>query len=185
MNLISLPTSVSLSARGWHKHLGHACDKFVVSFLKQHVPNFDLKIWQPFYCEVCSKAKSTHHLARARTNIPKEKPLDLLVSDIMGPCADNAQGFRYLLIIRDHRLTYSIVYPLKSCSKAPEAILDAVKQLQVCLGMTPKALRTDNNWEFTSASFTNALARLGIPLCPKRMGRQSDLTGHWGIWLGP
>ncbi|MBW0475826.1 hypothetical protein O181_015541 [Austropuccinia psidii MF-1] len=140
MNPISLPTSVSLSAHGWHERLDHACDKFVISFLKQHVPNFDLKSWKPFYCEVCSKAKSTHRLARARTNIPKQKPLDLLVLDIMGPFADDAQGFRYLITIRDHVSTYSIVYPLKSHSKAPEAILDAVKQLQVHLGMTPKAL---------------------------------------------
>ncbi|MBW0547053.1 hypothetical protein O181_086768 [Austropuccinia psidii MF-1] len=144
MNLISFPTSVSLSARGWHERLGHACDKFVVSFLRQHVLNFDLKRWQPFYCEVFLKAKSTHRLARAHTNIPKLKALDLLVSDIMGPLADNMQGFRYLLTIRDHLSTYSIVYPLKSHSEAPEAILDAVKQLEVRLGTTPKALRTEN-----------------------------------------
>ncbi|MBW0536793.1 hypothetical protein O181_076508, partial [Austropuccinia psidii MF-1] len=49
MNPISLPTSVSLSARRWHKCLGHACNKFVISFLKQHVPSFDLKSWQFTY----------------------------------------------------------------------------------------------------------------------------------------
>ncbi|MBW0484399.1 hypothetical protein O181_024114 [Austropuccinia psidii MF-1] len=166
MNLISLPTSVSLSPRGWHERLGHACNKFVISFLKQHVPSFDLKSWQSFYCEVCSKAKSTHCLARAHTDIPKQNPLDLLVSDIMGPIADDAQGFQYLLTIRDHVSTYRILYPLKSQSEAPEAVLDAVKQLQVHLGTTPKALRTDNAREFTSANFTSALASLGITFCP-------------------
>ncbi|MBW0541366.1 hypothetical protein O181_081081 [Austropuccinia psidii MF-1] len=134
MNRISLPTSVSLSARGWHKCLGHACNKFVISFLKQHVPSFDFNSWQSFYCEVFSKAKSTHCLAKACMEIPKQKPLDLLVLDIMGPFADDAQGFQ------DHVLTYSIIYPLKSQSEAPEAILDAVRQLQVHLGTTPKAL---------------------------------------------
>ncbi|MBW0545392.1 hypothetical protein O181_085107 [Austropuccinia psidii MF-1] len=159
MNPISLPNSVSLSARGWHERLGHACDKFVISFLKQNVPSFELKSWQSFYCEVCLKAKSTHCLAKARIDIPKQKPLDLLVSDVMGPLADDSQGFR------DHVSTYSIVYPLKSQSEAPEAILDAVKQLQVHLGTTPKALRTDNAWEFTSANFTSTLASLGITFC--------------------
>ncbi|MBW0499426.1 hypothetical protein O181_039141 [Austropuccinia psidii MF-1] len=138
----------------------------VISFLKQHVPSFDLKSWQSFYCEVCSKAKSTHRLARARTDIPKHKPLDLLVSDVMGPFADDAQGFRYLLTVWDHVSTYSIVYPLKSQSEAPEAILDAIKKIQVRLGTTPKALRTDNAQEFTSANFTGALANLGITFCP-------------------
>ncbi|MBW0535352.1 hypothetical protein O181_075067 [Austropuccinia psidii MF-1] len=166
MNPISLPNSVSLSLQGWHNCLGHACNKSVVSFLKQHVPSFDVKSWQSFYCEVCAKAKSTHHIAKARTNIPKDKPLDLLVLDIMGPSTDDAQGFQYLLTIRDHVSTYSIVYPLKSCLEAPEAILDAVTQLQVGLGATPKALRTENACEFTSASFTSALTKLGVAFCP-------------------
>ncbi|MBW0476559.1 hypothetical protein O181_016274 [Austropuccinia psidii MF-1] len=166
MNLTLLPTSVSLSAHGWHKRLGHACAKFVIFFLKQHMPSFDLKSWQSFYCEVFLKAKSTHRLGRAHTDIPKQKPLDLLVLDVMGPFADDAQGFRYLLTIQDHVSTYSIVYPLKSRSEAPEAILHAVKQLQVRLGTTPKALRTDNTQEFTSANFTSALASLGITFCP-------------------
>ncbi|MBW0526958.1 hypothetical protein O181_066673 [Austropuccinia psidii MF-1] len=166
MNLISLPTSVSLSPRGWHNRLGHACNKFVISLLKQHVPSFDVKIWQSFYCKVCAKAKSTHGIAKARTNIPKDKPLNLLVSDIMGPFMDDAQGFQYLLTIRDHVSTYSIVYSLKSRLEAPEAILDAVTQLQVRLGATPKALRTDNAREFTSASFTSALTKLGVAFCP-------------------
>ncbi|MBW0533280.1 hypothetical protein O181_072995 [Austropuccinia psidii MF-1] len=142
MNLISLPTSVSLSARGWNKLLGHACNN-VRSSQRQRVPT----IWQG-------------------PNIPKQKPLDILFLDIMGPFADNTQGFRYLLTIRDHVLTYSIVYPLKSRLKAPEAILDAVKQLQVRLGKTPKALRADKAREFTSENFTNSLAKLGITFCP-------------------
>ncbi|MBW0476060.1 hypothetical protein O181_015775 [Austropuccinia psidii MF-1] len=86
----------------------------------------------------------------------------------MGPFVDDAQGFHYLLTIRDHVLTYGIVYPLKSLSKAPEAILEAVKQLQVCLGATPKALRTDNAQEFTSTMFTGTLVKLGGNDGPKR-----------------
>ncbi|MBW0482769.1 hypothetical protein O181_022484 [Austropuccinia psidii MF-1] len=84
----------------------------------------------------------------------------------MVPFVDDAQGFRYLLTIRDHVSTYSIVYPLKSRADAPEAILDAITQLQVWLGITPKVLRTDNAREFTSTSFANAIAKLGITFCP-------------------
>ncbi|MBW0496777.1 hypothetical protein O181_036492 [Austropuccinia psidii MF-1] len=165
MNLISFPTSVSLSPQGWNDCLGHACNKFVISFLKQHVPNFEVKSWKAFYCKVFAKEKSTHHIAKA-TEIPKDKPLYLLVSDIMGPFADDAQGFRYLLTIQDHVLTYIIVYPLKSHLEAPEAILDAIKKLQVHLGTTPKPLQTDNAREFTSTTFTSALIKLGVAFCP-------------------
>ncbi|MBW0486830.1 hypothetical protein O181_026545 [Austropuccinia psidii MF-1] len=138
MNPISLPKSTTLSSREWHERLGHACDKVVISFLKQHVPAFDVKTWQTSYCPVCAKAKSTHRLARARTDIPKKDPLDLLVSDVLGPFEEDAQA----------------------------AILDAIKQLQVRTGVTPKALRTDNAREFTSASFANSLAAIGTIFCP-------------------
>ncbi|MBW0482983.1 hypothetical protein O181_022698 [Austropuccinia psidii MF-1] len=138
----------------------------VISFLKQHVPTFNIKTWQTFYCLVCAKAKSTHQLARARTDIPKQKPLDLLVSDILGPFEEDVQGFWYLLTIRDHVPTYKIVYPLKLWSDAPAAILDAIKQLKVCTGLTPKALRTNNAQEFTLASFTNSLGALRVTFCP-------------------
>ncbi|MBW0464642.1 hypothetical protein O181_004357 [Austropuccinia psidii MF-1] len=58
--------------------------------------------------------------------------------------------------------------PLKTTcrSDAPAAILDAIKQLQVCTRLTPKALQTDNAREFTLASFANSLAVLGITFFP-------------------
>ncbi|MBW0488632.1 hypothetical protein O181_028347 [Austropuccinia psidii MF-1] len=79
---------VSLSSHKWHEQLGYACDKVVLSFLKQHVPN------------------------------------------------------------------------------APTAILDTIKQLQVCTGITPKVLRTNNAQEFTSAAFSDSLAKLGVAFYP-------------------
>ncbi|MBW0539164.1 hypothetical protein O181_078879 [Austropuccinia psidii MF-1] len=161
MNPVSLPQSPTLTSHVWHDRLGHACNKVVLSFLKQHVPAFDTKSWQMFYCDVCAKSKSTHRLAKTGMDIPKDRPLGLLVSDIMGPFEGDAQGFRYLLTIRDHVLTYCIVYPLKLRSDTPAAIQETIKQLQVRTGSTLKALRTDNAKEFTSAAFTDALAKLG------------------------
>ncbi|MBW0482470.1 hypothetical protein O181_022185 [Austropuccinia psidii MF-1] len=163
MNPVSLPQMTNLSLREWHEQLGHACDKVVISFLKQHVPTFNIKSWQTFYCPVCAKSKSTHQLAKACTHIPKEKPLDLL-----GPFKEDAQGLQYLLTIRDHVFTYSIIYPHKSWLDVPTAILDAIKQLQVRTGLTSKALRTNNSREFTSAVFADSLAKLGVTFCPTR-----------------
>ncbi|MBW0478740.1 hypothetical protein O181_018455 [Austropuccinia psidii MF-1] len=79
----------------------------------------------------------------------------------MGPFATDPQGFHYLGTVRNHTLTYSVVYPLKACSDTPKAILDAIKQLQVRLRSTPKALRMDNAREFTSFPFALSLAKLG------------------------
>ncbi|MBW0522010.1 hypothetical protein O181_061725 [Austropuccinia psidii MF-1] len=114
MNPFSLPPTSKLSFCNWNMRLGHASDKLVLSFLKQHVPTFEQKTWKTFYCEVCAKSKSTHLLARAHVNIPTKEPLDLLVSNIMGPFEIDSRGFRYLLTIWDHALTFSVVYPPKS-----------------------------------------------------------------------
>ncbi|MBW0543207.1 hypothetical protein O181_082922 [Austropuccinia psidii MF-1] len=191
MNLISQPTTMSLSLHEWHKRLGHVCNKTIISFLKQHVPEFDPRCWQLFYCKVCVTSKSTHQLSRARTNILKNNPLDLLTSDIMGPFAGDVQGFRYLLTVCDHTSTYSVVYPLKSCSDAPNAILDAIKQFQVCLQLTPKVLQMDNAREFTSSSFVLSLAKLGVsffpllPYLPQENGEAEHLNQTLGdmAWL--
>ncbi|MBW0500886.1 hypothetical protein O181_040601 [Austropuccinia psidii MF-1] len=186
MNPISFPATSKLSCREWHVRLGYASEKVVRSFLKQHVPSFDFKSWQPFYCEVCAKSKSTHRLAKARIDIPMNDPLDLLVSDIMGPFTQDPQGYRYLLTIHDHVSTYSVVYPLKSRSDAPAAVLDAIAHLKVQLGTSPKALRTDNAKEFVSALLTTALSKLGIsfhpllPYSPQENGEAEGLNRTLG-----
>ncbi|MBW0538590.1 hypothetical protein O181_078305, partial [Austropuccinia psidii MF-1] len=81
----------------WHRRLGHASDKVVKSFLAANVKNFDLKTWTPFFCKICAKAKSTHRHARNRCEIPVSLPLDLMVSDVLGPFPPNIDGYRYLI----------------------------------------------------------------------------------------
>ncbi|MBW0468132.1 hypothetical protein O181_007847 [Austropuccinia psidii MF-1] len=141
-----------------------------------------MKTWQSFYCEVCAKSKSTHRLARARVDVPRDKPLDLLVSNIMGPFDQDPQGFRYLLTIHNHISTFSIIYPLKSRLDAPAAVLDAITHLTIQLETSRKALQTDNAREFTSSSFTAALAKLGIgfypslPYLPQENGKAKRLN---------
>ncbi|MBW0481589.1 hypothetical protein O181_021304 [Austropuccinia psidii MF-1] len=181
MNPLSFPSTAKLSCQEWH-----ASDRVVRSFLKQNVPSFDMGTWKSFYCEVCAKSKSTHRLARARVDITRDKPLDLLVSDIMGPFNQDPQGFQYLLTLRNHVSTFSIVYPLKARSDAPAAVLDAIAHLTVQLGTRPKALQTDNAREFTSSSFTAALAKLGIgfypslPYSPQENGKAKRLNQTLG-----
>ncbi|MBW0537100.1 hypothetical protein O181_076815 [Austropuccinia psidii MF-1] len=84
----------------------------------------------------------------------------------MGPFDQAPQGFQYLLTIRDHISTFSIIYPLKSRLDTPAAVLDAITHLTVQLETSPKALQTDNTREFTSGSVTTALAKLGIGFYP-------------------
>ncbi|MBW0589445.1 hypothetical protein O181_129160 [Austropuccinia psidii MF-1] len=104
----------------------------------------------------------------------------------MGPFDQDPQGFQYLFTIRNHVSTFSIVYPLKARSDAPAAVLDAIADLTVQLVTRPKALRTDNTREFTSGSFTAALAKLGIgfypslPYSPQENGKAKRLNRTLG-----
>ncbi|MBW0528987.1 hypothetical protein O181_068702 [Austropuccinia psidii MF-1] len=186
MNPLSFPSTSKLSFQEWHVRLGHARNRVVKSFLKQHVPSFEMKTWQSFYCKVCAKSKSTHGLARAHVDVTRDKLLYLLISNIMGPFDQDPQGFRYLLIIRDHVLTFSIIYPLKSRLDAPAAVLDAITHFTVQLETSPKVLWTDNAREFTSGSFTTALPKLGIgfypslPYFPQENGKAKCLNQTLG-----
>ncbi|MBW0535400.1 hypothetical protein O181_075115 [Austropuccinia psidii MF-1] len=84
--------------------------------------------------------------------------------------------------LRDHALTYSFFFPLKSRSKAPDAILETINLLRVQLRVTPKAVRTDNAREFTSVSFTGALRKMGVlfvpslPYSPQENGEEEQLN---------
>ncbi|MBW0494724.1 hypothetical protein O181_034439 [Austropuccinia psidii MF-1] len=84
----------------------------------------------------------------------------------MGPFEIDSQGFRYLLTMQDHTLTFSVVYPLKSRLDSPNAMLDAITHLLVQLGTMPKALQTDNTREFVLANFTTTLSKMGVGFYP-------------------
>ncbi|MBW0518650.1 hypothetical protein O181_058365 [Austropuccinia psidii MF-1] len=122
------------------------------------------------------------HPLRAHVDITRDKLLDFLVSNIMGPFDQYPQGFQYLLTIRDHVSTFSVVYPLRSRSDAPAAVLDAITHLTVQLETIPKALKTDNARELTSGSFTAGLAKFGVgfypslPYLPQENGKAKCLN---------
>ncbi|MBW0575511.1 hypothetical protein O181_115226 [Austropuccinia psidii MF-1] len=89
-----------LSSFQWHCCLGHSSDKVVKQFLKENVPGYDLKSWAPFFCDTCARAKSIHRQAKDQIEIPKQSPLDLLVSEIMGSFETDLEGFVTMLSAR-------------------------------------------------------------------------------------
>ncbi|MBW0536547.1 hypothetical protein O181_076262, partial [Austropuccinia psidii MF-1] len=151
----------------WVKTRNPAFDTSTVKqFLKINVLDFDLKSWSSFYCDICAKAKSTHRQSKNQTEIPKSLPLDLLVSDILGPFEVDKDGSRYLLTLRDHATTYSFVAPIHSRSDVLLYLKDWISLIHVQCHRYPKTIRTDNAKEFVSSLFSQFLASKGIILAP-------------------
>ncbi|MBW0533834.1 hypothetical protein O181_073549 [Austropuccinia psidii MF-1] len=140
---VALSLYPNLSPLQWHRRLGHACDKTVKQFLKINVPDFDLKSWSLFYCDICAKAKSTH------------RPFEV-----------DKDGFRYLLTLRDHASTFSFVAPMHSCSDVLLYLKDWISLIHVQCHRYPKTICTDNAKEFVSSLFSQFLASKGIILAP-------------------
>ncbi|MBW0462862.1 hypothetical protein O181_002577 [Austropuccinia psidii MF-1] len=108
-----------------------------------------------------------------------EKPLDLLVSNVMGPFGDDLKSFLYLLTVTDNVSTFRIVYPLKSRSDTPGTILDAITHLTVQLKVAPKALQTDNAREFTSSPSLELVFIPPSPIPLKKMGKPGTSIAPW------
>ncbi|KNZ52014.1 uncharacterized protein VP01_372g2 [Puccinia sorghi] len=77
------------------------CDDIVTLFPDQIIG----KSWQCFFCEQCAKSKSLNKKSPASNSlIPREEPMDLLVSDVIGLVV-GLQGNFYMLTMQEHALT--------------------------------------------------------------------------------
>ncbi|KAI8461015.1 hypothetical protein BY996DRAFT_6595263 [Phakopsora pachyrhizi] len=106
------------SSYSWLCCLSHSSNDQLKALLKQFVPDFDIKSWQPFFCEHCAKSKG----AFCRTNvasslIPSKEILGLVILDVMGPIKKPGCQRHYLLNLQDHVSAYTLATPLKSRAK--------------------------------------------------------------------
>lgn len=91
----------------WHCCLGHSNEQVVKKYLEEHFPEqVKNKTWQLFFCEQCAKSTSLNQKSPgANSLIPQDDPLDLLVSDVLGPLVVDMQGNKYMLTLHDHAST--------------------------------------------------------------------------------
>ncbi|PLW50849.1 hypothetical protein PCASD_01135 [Puccinia coronata f. sp. avenae] len=112
----------------------------------------------------CVLAKATGHCFLPPSIVPKEEPLDLFVSDVMGPFDDDVHGFKFAVTLRDHASMFTFVLPMHSKADVPERLKTWFETVHTHLGRYPKFLRCDNGGKFTSKRFENILAKRGIQL---------------------
>ncbi|PLW27547.1 hypothetical protein PCASD_23419 [Puccinia coronata f. sp. avenae] len=111
----------------------------------------------------CS-AKATSQRFLPPSIVPKDKPLDLFVSDVMGPFDNNVNGLKFTITLRDHASMFTFVSPIHSKADVPERWKTWFEVVHTHLGRYPKFLRCDNGGEFISKHFETVLAKQGFRL---------------------
>jgi hypothetical protein len=164
ITISSMSNKPSMECVKWHERLGHANDKIVQQFLKHFLPDHLRPKWKPFFCEKCVLAKATGHRFLPPSIVPKDSPLDLFVSDVMGPFDPDVHGFQFAVTLRDHTSMFTFVSPMRTKAEVPERLKVWFEVIHNHHGQYPKYLRCDNGGGFVSKRFESILANWGICL---------------------
>ncbi|GKD75571.1 retrovirus-related pol polyprotein from transposon TNT 1-94 [Tanacetum coccineum] len=83
--------------------------------------------------------------------------------DFCGPMrVASINGKRYILVIVDVYLIFTLVIFLKTKDEAPAAIIKCIKKIQVRLKATVQNCRTDNETEFVNQTLREWYENVGI-----------------------
>ncbi|KAI7935630.1 hypothetical protein MJO28_016501 [Puccinia striiformis f. sp. tritici] len=149
----------------WHVHLGHVSDEVVKKYLRVNYPE-NKSAWKEFFCQQCAVSKSLDKkLLGVETRIPREKPMDLFVSDVMGPLPLDLSGCAYMLTLQDHFFTYTWCAPIAARGDVPEKICQWLAHLKTTLGRYPSYICCDNAPEYVH-TLPSRLKPLGVILAP-------------------
>ncbi|KAI7944156.1 hypothetical protein MJO28_011684 [Puccinia striiformis f. sp. tritici] len=149
----------------WHVRLGHVSDEVVKKYLRVNYPE-NKAPWKEFFCEQCAVSKSLDKKSLGvETRILREKPMDLFVSDVMGPLPLDLSGCAYMLTLRDHFSTYTWCAPIAARADVPEKICQWLAHLKARLGRYPSYIRCDNAPEYIH-TLRSRLKPLGVILAP-------------------
>jgi hypothetical protein len=107
----------------WHVCLGHVSETIVQRFLRTHAPEIKLDN-KSFFYEQCAKSKVLDLKSnRVVSDLPRDKPLNLCMTDVAGRFNMDISGCRFLIIMRDHTSTYTFCDIMASQSKVPGKIM--------------------------------------------------------------
>jgi hypothetical protein len=124
----------------WHCRLGHAAEPVVRKFIRKYLPDLQLRE-KPFFCVQCAKSKAKDAKASgANSDIPRDKPMDLWMTDVAGPFPIDINGCLYIITFRDHTSTYTFCNVMASRSEVPDKVMAWVLHLKNTVGHTPAYL---------------------------------------------
>ncbi|KNZ61790.1 uncharacterized protein VP01_1357g1, partial [Puccinia sorghi] len=92
--------------------------KVVHRFLKKYLPEAKVP-HKPVFCVQCAKSKTLDIKSHGvYSNLPRDKHLDLCMTDVAGPFDTDINGCCFLLTMRDHTGTYTFCEVLASRSQS-------------------------------------------------------------------
>ena len=164
---IVLPTSVrthvlKLAHNSSGGHLGYRktyqkiLDHFFWPGIKRDVNNFVRT------CDVCQLYGKVNQPITPAPMCPipvVHEPFEKIIIDCVGPLPKTKQGNQYLLTVMDSTTRYPEAFPLKSITA--KAILKPLLHMFTSKGI-PRQIQTDRGTNFTSTTFKQVLAELGV-----------------------
>ncbi|KNZ62041.1 uncharacterized protein VP01_13209g1, partial [Puccinia sorghi] len=127
----------------WHRRLGHFSLKRIIKMCAAgNFPGLPDKLTnKDFVCEDCllSKIKRTHGIRLSEDHILH--PMDIVVSDVLGPFVEGFSGVQYLVVFRDLASTYSEGFLLKEKNDVCLTFKRYIEQMERLTGKKLKRFR--------------------------------------------
>jgi hypothetical protein len=171
--IFPLAESVFLSRQGsdsdyskWHLRMGHLgsnsmshlskCTKGVSITAKRKADDLD-----PFFCEVCQKAKFTSTVNR-KSKFQAEYFLHKVYADLCGPITpESLGGGRYILLVIDSFTKWAEITILSKKSHTFEAFVKIKARLEKNAKHKLAIFKSDNGTEFKNRKFTELFDSTG------------------------
>jgi gag-polypeptide of LTR copia-type/GAG-pre-integrase domain/Integrase core domain len=154
----------------WHARLGHPSTTTTLKVINSNkLPCIRNSLT---FCTHCIQAKA-HVLPFSLSSSSSSKPLELVHSDVWGPCpVVSSKGYTYYVTFIDDFSHFVWIYFLKHKSDVVHAFTLFKSQAENLLNTTIKTLRTDGGAEYKpiTTKFTQILHQTTCPHTPQQNG---------------
>ncbi|GJS32318.1 retrovirus-related pol polyprotein from transposon TNT 1-94 [Tanacetum coccineum] len=136
-------------------------NKLAKDVLARGIPR--LKFQKGHLCSACALGKIQKSSHQPKAEDTNQEKLYLLHMDLCGPMhVASINGKMYILVIVDDYSRFTWVRFLRSKDEAPEAIINCIKNIQICLNATIHNVQTDNGTEFVNHTLREFFENVGI-----------------------
>lgn len=148
----------------WHRRLGHPNERVLKNMIRDSsCVGLPKKLTKTIPCEDCAISKSTKLSTIGPSLMNYDKPLSLVVADLMGPFPIKAMGdFEFVLEIRDVFSSYNRTYLLKNKHDTAGIVKSYIPEAERRTGQKLIHWRTDGGGEFVNKILASYFSEKGI-----------------------